>query len=173
MSHRSRDPSGGIARIPDYSCLESQIAALARPLATRTVPAQRISDTGSSCTPQLSPRAKVGPATNSTGIDQSRAQNAALMMAVGAFRATGSAAVIWCAAKESNLQPTEQETLTAASTKRLSRNASRKPAKTCVRSARASEGTVGDPKERQAGPPVPHLSRSAASTVPGFPSLRC
>ena len=49
----------------------------------------------------------------------------------------------WCAAKESNLQPTDQETLTAASTKRLSRKVLRELARSCSGDGWASSGIHG------------------------------
>ena len=55
------------------------------------------------------------------------------------LRGTGRAER-WCAAKESTLQPTDQETLTAAGTKRPSRNALRKPGKELLREREGIHG---------------------------------
>ena len=71
----------------------------------------------------------------------------------------------WCAAKESNLQPTDQETITAASTKRLSRSVLWKLASICAESERASAGIREHPKERKAGPLVPFGMDGAATAL--------
>jgi len=73
----------------------------------------------------------------------------------------------WCAARESNLQPTDQETLTAASTKLLSSRALQEQATTCDENPRASPGTCGHAKERETGPLVPFTSTGTAYPLRG------
>ena len=84
----------------------------------------------------------------------------------------GPRCVSWCAALESNQEPTDQETLTAASTKWLSHSVFRRLARHYVRRARVLRGTQGDAKERKTGPVVPFSWRPVLAWTRRFAAPR-